>query len=412
MSFRELRNFCEVMRSLGYHRPVSVENFKTPNFELVADLLDWLLHRYDPNVCIADDISTEQCRVDFIKDVTEKIYLRTNLRLNTKQLYRADGYAVKELLKLAKMLYDAQLSVDLNQGEIKDDLVHTKLHDLKTTRSICSTIVDAGAKLYDLLTKEDDNRTEREKALRFLDGISRNLDSNSEHEQVEKALNNMLSQHHEKLDQMKQLSEELAQDEKNLDIKIKKKKHELERCNKRLSSLTNVRPAFMDEYEKLEYELERVYESYISRFRNLDFLEHELDSLNKEEEEKMEENERALKRMQKRLREEEWRLLRGEGNDERKAEGGAGGTGGGGTGANTTGGSNRGAMKVQGGMKADDDGSDSEVSDDSDPISLASSNSAVSLGQSSEDIVDESEESNANNDSDNERPQSRGDHDF
>jgi len=344
--------------------------------------------------------------VDFIKDVTEKIYLRTNLRLNTKQLYRADGWAVKELLKLAKMLYDAQLSVDLNQGEIKDDFVHTKLHDLKTTRSICSTIVDAGAKLYDLLTKEDDNRAEREKAIRFLDGISRNLDSNSEHDQVEKALNNMLSTHQEKLDQMKQLSEELGQDEKNLDTKIKKKKHELERCNKRLSSLTNVRPAFMDEYEKLEYELERVYESYISRFRNLDFLEHELDCLNKEEEEKMEENERALKRMQKRLRDEEWRLLRGEGNDDRKAEGGAGGTGGGGTG------NNRGAMKVQGGMKADDDLSDSEVSDDSDPISLASSNSAVSLGQSSEDIVDESEESNVMHDSENERPQSRGDHDF
>ena len=46
MSYRELRNFCEMMRSLGYHRPISMENFRTPNFELVADLLDWLLHRY------------------------------------------------------------------------------------------------------------------------------------------------------------------------------------------------------------------------------------------------------------------------------------------------------------------------------------------------------------------------------
>jgi hypothetical protein len=33
----------------------------------------------------------------------------------------------------------------------------------------------------------------------------------------------------------------------------------------------------MDEYEKLEKELERHYEVYLARFRNIDFLEHELD---------------------------------------------------------------------------------------------------------------------------------------
>lgn len=37
-----------------------------------------------------------------------------------------------------------------------------------------------------------------------------------------------------------------------------------------------------------------------------------MDQLNKEEEEKLAENARELKRLQKRLREEEWRMLRGE----------------------------------------------------------------------------------------------------
>ena len=40
----------EVMRSLGYYRLISMENFRTPNFELVADCLFWLIHRYDPSV--------------------------------------------------------------------------------------------------------------------------------------------------------------------------------------------------------------------------------------------------------------------------------------------------------------------------------------------------------------------------
>merc|ERR1719301_176358 len=119
---------------------------------------------------------------------------------------------------------------------------------------------------------------------------------------------------------MKEMSDEFQKDEKSLEGKIKKKKQELERCKKRLSSLTSVRPAFMDEYEKMEMDLEKYYEQYVSRFRNLDYLEHELDLLNKEEQEKMEENERALKKMQKRLREEEWLLLRGEDEDKAKGE--------------------------------------------------------------------------------------------
>ena len=68
----------------------------------------------------------------------------------------------------------------------------------------------------------------------------------------------------------------------------------------------------MDELESVEGQLAILYEKYIKRFQNLDFLENELDQLNREEEEKMEENERQLKRMQKKLREEEWRMLRGD----------------------------------------------------------------------------------------------------
>ena len=59
MSFRELRNFCEQMRALGYPRIVSIENFRRPNFELVADMLYWLAQKYDPNVEISDNIDEE-----------------------------------------------------------------------------------------------------------------------------------------------------------------------------------------------------------------------------------------------------------------------------------------------------------------------------------------------------------------
>jgi clusterin-associated protein 1 len=37
--------FTEVMRSLGFPRLISMENFRTPNFELVAECLYWLVQR-------------------------------------------------------------------------------------------------------------------------------------------------------------------------------------------------------------------------------------------------------------------------------------------------------------------------------------------------------------------------------
>lgn len=40
--------FTETMRSLGYPRLISMENFRAPNFELVADCLYWLVQRWVP----------------------------------------------------------------------------------------------------------------------------------------------------------------------------------------------------------------------------------------------------------------------------------------------------------------------------------------------------------------------------
>ena len=46
MSYRDLRNFTEMMRYLGYPRLISMENFRTPNFDLVAEIMLWLVQRY------------------------------------------------------------------------------------------------------------------------------------------------------------------------------------------------------------------------------------------------------------------------------------------------------------------------------------------------------------------------------
>ena len=80
MSFRELRNFTEIMRALGYPRLVSVDNFRKPHFALVADILYWMATRYDPNAHIPDDIDTENERVLFVTKVAELFAAKAGIK--------------------------------------------------------------------------------------------------------------------------------------------------------------------------------------------------------------------------------------------------------------------------------------------------------------------------------------------
>merc|ERR1711968_32605 len=111
---------------------------------------------------------------------------------------------------------------------------------------------------------------------------------------------------------MEEMCSKLQDDETSLQEKIAKKEQDLDRCKKRLKDLENVRPAFMDEFEKLEKELVKIYGTYVEKFRNVEYLEHQLEQYNQAEQEKLEESERNLRRMQKRLKEEELMILRGE----------------------------------------------------------------------------------------------------
>lgn len=90
--------------------------------------------------------------------------LKTNVKLNTKKLYQADGYAVKEMLKIATLLYDAQISSNTeqnqssgNQSAVNFD-ISDKINELKTTRQLASQLTINGATLFDLLGREAELR--------------------------------------------------------------------------------------------------------------------------------------------------------------------------------------------------------------------------------------------------------------
>ena len=79
---------------------------------------------------------------------------------------------------------------------------------------------------------------------------------------------------------MEDTVKQLKLDEGELLNKLNRRKQELERAEKRLKGIENVKPEYQEEYERLETELERFYNIYVEKFTNIDYLEHELDMYN------------------------------------------------------------------------------------------------------------------------------------
>ena len=67
MSYRDLRSLTEMMRALGYPRLISLENFRQPNFQLVAEMLSWLVRRFEPSADLPHEIETMEERIMFIR---------------------------------------------------------------------------------------------------------------------------------------------------------------------------------------------------------------------------------------------------------------------------------------------------------------------------------------------------------
>ncbi|NWV08351.1 CLUA1 protein, partial [Ptilonorhynchus violaceus] len=313
----DFSDFTEMMRTLGYPRLISMENFHTPNFMLVSEVLLWLVKRYEPQSDIPGDVETEQDRVFFIKAVAQFMATKAHIKLNTKRLYQADGYAVKELLKVTSVLCGAMNTQGVERADLTEEDsskfkfdLGSKVADLKAARQLASEITSKGAVLYDLLGKEVELREAR------TESIARPLEINEAEKVVKISINSVLEQ----VQKTKDMLNNVALDEANLEAKIEKRKLELERSQKRLQTLQSVRPAFMDEYEKIEEQLQKQYSSYLEKFRNLTYMEQLLDDHRRNEQEMFEEAANMLRLIQNRLKEEEQHLLKSGSNDDSDIE--------------------------------------------------------------------------------------------
>lgn len=186
---------------------------------------------------------------------------------------------------------------DETNVQMMDFNTSSKLHNLKAARQMANEITESGSKLFEMLSGERELRATRDKALEFLDSISRNLDTNSEQQYIEKCIRNIIDTQTRKMEEMKETVKSLRGDESVLMNTIQRRRLELERADKRLKGIENVKPEFQEEYERLETELERFYSTYVEKFTNIDYLEYELDLYNLKDNQRRQNQEKVIEKL-------------------------------------------------------------------------------------------------------------------
>ncbi|XP_064083347.1 clusterin-associated protein 1 homolog isoform X2 [Macrobrachium nipponense] len=229
MSYREIRNLIEHTKVLGFHRVISMENFSTPNFPLVSEILIWAMKIVDSEYEVSSVIDFEPDRVLLIRIAAVFFYQKMGIKINTVKLYGADKLAVRELLKVTTRLYAATQTalhsppVNEDNEELEENLtVNLNVKELREFRQLASSIVMDAATLHDSLNNEIDAKVEE---------------------------------------------------------KLEKKRESLVRNHRRLEALNRIKPAWQTEFEDEEAELRKAWEEYVTKHKTLAYLEHQLQVL-------------------------------------------------------------------------------------------------------------------------------------
>jgi len=302
-----MRRLCEMMRKLGYPRVVSLDSFKKPNFQLVAEMLDFLAMRIDPSADIPLNIDTPNDRVKFMKSVCGLITSKARIKISPINLYYSDFHAVPELIKIATMLYGVYTSQNTNSEYSRQAFSIPIKYDKNSMRNTANDIVEIGHRVFELLGKEDQLKEKRKDAIRFIEKLSKNY-SGDEHSYIKAEVEKLISQQKESVNAMESYVKNLREDERTLEEKIKRKNMDIERANKRLKGMS-VKPAYMEEMEAHERELEKLYAVYLEKHRNLSYLNNLVDVYNAKEGERRDQEKATLMNMKKKMQSDEDRMI-------------------------------------------------------------------------------------------------------
>ena len=143
-----------------------------------------------------------------------------------------------------------------------------------------SADINASALRLSVLLKEEDHwKDTRTRALRLLQAEEELPEG--EESPFESALTASLTTLQDEASAMEEGVSALSRSHADLTAKVAKTKKALIRAQEQEAELETLRPAWQDEYEMLEDDLQELHQAYVSRVRNMHYLQKELKKIDR-----------------------------------------------------------------------------------------------------------------------------------
>ncbi|CRL02071.1 CLUMA_CG015265, isoform A [Clunio marinus] len=266
MAFKSVRDFAEHLKLIGYQENIPLALLSTFNgnetsFKAYSNILIWLIKCLDPDALIHQDSHTEADRVLLIRTTTEFLAVSAGIKLNPRKLYASNCATAKELLKVTSALLNAPEDLHEDENQVINFEDSISKDQIRKIRNLSTELTTHGVNMFDFVSKETINKETRSQ-------FSRPLELNS----VEKSLKQAIQAIKNQLESGKSTIESQLNEKSNLESKIQRKESELERTSHRLATLQRIRPAYLEEFEKIEVQMKELYRQYTMRIRCYDAM--------------------------------------------------------------------------------------------------------------------------------------------
>lgn len=152
--------------------------------------------------------------------------------------------------------------------------------DTAAAKQLAIYLEESAKRLFALLKEKDRWKDTREEALCLLQQEEENGDDIGPYGA---ALTTSLGALQDEVQTMEGRVRTLSHSHSDLTAKIDKMKKTLRRAEEQEAELLHIRPSYMDEYEMLEDELQDLHQDYVSKVRNLHYLQKELKKYDRRE---------------------------------------------------------------------------------------------------------------------------------
>lgn len=185
----------------------------------------------------------------------------SGIKLNPRKLYASNCATAKELLKVTTALLNSPQSVHLDESQAINFEDSISNDEIRKIRNLSTELTGHGVNMYDLISKETVNKESRSQ-------FSKPLELNI----VEKLLKQATLTLKNQLETGKSTLDSQQSEKTSLESKIQRKESELERTNHRLATLVRIKPAYLEEFEKIEVQMKELYSQYTMRIRCYDAM--------------------------------------------------------------------------------------------------------------------------------------------